>query len=113
MGGRPFRVKQQFVDDAHAAGAQAVAPGAGRALLVMHSPQDAVVNIEQAARLYAQAQHPKSFVALDGADHLLSRKADAEYVGQLIASWASRYLAAPVPAPAPVNGISSSIAEDQ
>lgn len=96
VGGRPFRVKQQFVDDAHAAGAQAVAPSAGRALLILHSPQDAVVNIEQAARLYAQAQHPKSFITLDGADHLLSRKADAEYVGQLIASWASRYLSAPV-----------------
>ena len=94
IGGRPFQVKQQFVDDAHAASAQAVAPHAGRALLILHSPQDAVVPIGQAARLFAQAQHPKSFVTLDGADHLLSRRADAEYVGHLIASWASRYLPA-------------------
>ena len=109
VGGRPFQVKQQFVDDAHAASAQATNPGGGRALLILHSPQDAVVSIDQAARLYAQAQHPKSFITLDGADHLLSRKADAEYVGQLIASWASRYLTAPVPAS--VNGILPSVTE--
>ncbi|OGX86725.1 bifunctional alpha/beta hydrolase/OsmC family protein [Hymenobacter glacialis] len=100
IGGRPFHLKKQFLADVEAASTEAVAPGAGRALLVLHSPQDRVVGIDQAARLYTQARHPKSFVSLDGADHLLSRRADAEYVGQLISSWAGRYLAQPEPAEA-------------
>lgn len=99
LGGQPFQVRQQFVDDAQAASQLAVAPTAGRALLILHSPQDAVVSIAQAARLYKQAQQPKSFISLDGADHLLSRRADAEYVGQLVGTWATRYLAAATPAP--------------
>jgi len=94
ISGRPFYLKQQFLTDAHTASVPASAPGEGRALLVMHSPQDAVVGIDEAAWLYAQAQPPKSFIALDGADHLLSRKADAEDVGQLISAWAGRYLVA-------------------
>ncbi len=63
-----------------------------KALLVMHSPQDRVVPIEEAAKIYRAAHHPKSFVSLDGADHLLSDKNDSYYVGQVIAAWASRYI---------------------
>ena len=105
LGGRNFEVKQQFVDDAQAASQHALAPDGGRALLILHSPEDAVVSIAQAARLYKQAAQPKSFISLDGADHLLSRRADAEYVGQLIGTWAVRYLtlAPPAPAPAPLS----------
>ncbi len=101
VGGRPFEVKQQFVADAQAASRHAVAPDGGRALLILHSPQDAVVGIGEAAHLYKQAQQPKSFISLDGADHLLSRRADAVYVGQLIGTWAGRYLTAAPAAPLP------------
>ena len=60
----------------------------------MHSPQDSIVGIENAREIYEAAHHPKSYISLDGADHLLSKTADSEYVGLLIASWANRYLAA-------------------
>jgi len=58
----------------------------------MHSPQDTTVGIENAAEIYSAARHPKSFVSLNGADHLLSNKKDSEYVGHVIATWADRYL---------------------
>lgn len=64
----------------------------GCALLILHSPTDAVVSIDNAARLFDAARHPKSFVSLDTADHLLRRTQDAEYVGRLIGEWASRYV---------------------
>ncbi|MEL7162614.1 MAG: OsmC family protein, partial [Bacteroidota bacterium] len=69
------------------------------ALLILHSPQDQTVNIDEAAKLYTAAFHPKSFVSLDGADHLLSQTADAHYAGQVIAGWSSRYVTAPAAAP--------------
>lgn len=61
-------------------------------LLVMHSPQDMTVSIENAAKIYQSAKHPKSFVSLDGADHLLSNKEDSLYAGKIIAAWSHRYL---------------------
>jgi len=64
----------------------------GRALLVMHSPQDDTVNISNAAQIFTAAKHPKSFISLDGADHLLTRREDAAYAANLIAAWAARYL---------------------
>ncbi len=63
-----------------------------KALLVMHSPQDITVGIENAAAIYKAAWHPKSFISLDGADHLLSDKEDSIYVGKMIANWGERYL---------------------
>jgi putative redox protein len=69
--------------------------GLGRALLVMHAPRDEVVGIENAARIFQTARHPKSFVSLDDADHLLTRAADARYAGGLIATWSGRYLDLP------------------
>jgi putative redox protein len=62
------------------------------ALLILHAPRDETVGIEQAGRIFDAARHPKSFIALDGADHLLAREADARYAGRLIAAWASRYI---------------------
>ena len=66
-----------------------------RSLLVMHSPQDATVGVENAADIYKTARHPKSFVSLDGADHLLSNKVDSVYVGDMIACWVKRYIEIP------------------
>lgn len=92
IGGRPFLVKKQFVDDLYNTDPDAVLNSLGAALLILHSPQDRIVEIDNASKLYVKASHPKSFVSLDGADHLLSRKADSLYAGQVISAWASRYL---------------------
>ena len=91
LGGREFRLKQQFLDDLK----QHPYADLGKmrkALLVMHAPLDTTVAIAEAEKIYVEARHPKSFVSLDDADHLLSRKQDAEYAARVIASWASRYL---------------------
>lgn len=91
IGGRPFRLKKQFIDDLKNTSKDHIRT-LGKSLLVMHSPQDQVVGIENAATIYELARHPKSFISLDGADHLMSQKEDATYVGQVVAGWASRYL---------------------
>lgn len=96
-----LRIDTAFIDDISAA---AIAPDLGhlhRALLVMHAPRDAVVDIENATRIFTAARHPKSFVTLDKADHLVSDAADAEYAADVIAAWASRYLDLRPPAPPP------------
>ena len=92
IGGRPFKIKKQFLNDLQSIDVKKIIPKMKKALLVMHSPQDAIVGIENAAEIYQAALHPKSFVSLDGADHLLSDSNDSQYVGQMIASWASRYI---------------------
>jgi uncharacterized OsmC-like protein/alpha/beta superfamily hydrolase len=95
IGGRPFTVKKQFLEDIRE---QELTRKIGilgkqeKALLILHSPQDLTVEIENAANIYQAAHHPKSFISLDGADHLLSRKADSIYAGQMISAWAMRYL---------------------
>lgn len=96
IGGRPFRIGKQFIDDLAHHRVEEKIHGLKAALLILHSPQDRTVSIEEAAKLYAAARHPKSFVSLDGADHLLTGGDDSHYVGQVIAGWSSRYL--PVPA---------------
>lgn len=96
--GRPFKVRKQFLDDIREsvlAGAIEALGRAGKALLVFHAPTDATVGIGNAAKIYGAARHPKSFVSLDGADHLLSKRADAEYVAEVLATWAGRYLDMP------------------
>lgn len=93
IGGRPFRVRRSFVDDLASHDQKGRIHRLDRALLVMHSPKDAVVEIENATAIFQAARHPKSFVSLDDADHLLTRQADARYVAEVIAAWASRYLA--------------------
>lgn len=92
IGGRPFLIKRQFVEDLEKHSLREAIGKMRKALLFFHSPQDRIVGIENAAELYDAASHPKSFISLDGADHLLSNKKDARYVGDTIGSWASRYI---------------------
>jgi putative redox protein len=93
LAGRQFKITAQFLDDVRHQHDQFRLPR-GTALAVFHSPQDQVVSIENARDIFEQAKHPKSFISLDGADHLLSDPQDAEYVAQVLAAWASRYLPA-------------------
>ncbi len=95
IGGRAFNVKKQFLDDISGVQQLPKIKKLGRALLILHSPQDKTVEIENAAKIYSAAHHPKSFITLDGADHLLSKKEDSNYVGNVIAHWAKRYLDLP------------------
>ncbi len=92
IGGRKFKIKKQFIDDIQDHAIEETLKKLRKPLLIMHSPQDNIVGIDNAELLYKAAFHSKSFVSLDGADHLLSNKADSQYVGQLIASWAQRYI---------------------
>jgi uncharacterized OsmC-like protein/pimeloyl-ACP methyl ester carboxylesterase len=92
IGGRSFSLSQQFIDDIGPDRIGSVVKNFGRALLIMHSPQDEVIGIANAAQLYDTARHPKSFITLDGADHLLSQPKDSLYAGTVIAAWASRYI---------------------
>ena len=90
--GREFVIKKQFLDDLKNQDHVAIIKNLDKALLVMHSPQDSIVEISNAANIYHLAHHPKSFVTLDGADHMLTSKDDAFYAGQVIASWVQRYV---------------------
>ncbi|WP_054851486.1 bifunctional alpha/beta hydrolase/OsmC family protein [Olleya sp. ITB9] len=96
IGGRPFTIKKQFLDDIETKSLPDVAQNLRKALLVMHSPQDTTVGIENAEDIYVAARHPKSFVTLDGADHLLLKKEDSVYAGSVIATWAKRYISIPI-----------------
>lgn len=95
IAGRSFRIKKQFLDDIRAQKIGRAAAQLDKALMVMHSPRDTIVNIDNAAKIFTAARHPKSFVSLDPADHLMSNRADALYAGQLLADWALRYVPAP------------------
>jgi uncharacterized OsmC-like protein/alpha/beta superfamily hydrolase len=103
IAGRVFRIKRQFLDDLRAQKVGAAVARLGKALMVMHSPRDAIVDIDNASKIFLAARHPKSFVSLDPADHLLLNRADARYAGQLLAAWASRYAPARVEAPSTVQ----------
>ncbi len=92
IGGRPFRIKKQFLDDLAKHDAAKSIAGLRKALLLLHAPRDTVVDIDNAAKIFVAAKHPKSFVSLDGADHLLSRAEDAAYTAEVLAAWTSRYL---------------------
>ncbi|HSF96384.1 MAG TPA: bifunctional alpha/beta hydrolase/OsmC family protein [Thermohalobaculum sp.] len=92
LGGRPFTIRREFIDDVSAAKLTAAVSGLKRALLVLHAPRDQTVGIENAGEIFGAARHPKSFVTLDDADHLLSRAEDAEYAAEVIAAWSRRYL---------------------
>jgi len=93
LGGRPFVIKEQFLDDIGNYDIAAEIADLNRALMIFHSPQDVVVGISNAAHIYQKARHPKSFVSLDGADHLLLKNPmDAEYVAHVLAAWAHRYI---------------------
>ena len=101
LGTRTFTIKKQLLDDLAANKLHDAIAGLGKALLVLHSPRDTLVNIDNATHIFLPAKHPKSFVSLDTADHLLTRKEDAVYVAEVLAAWASRYLAAAAEAPTP------------
>lgn len=90
LGGKTFNVKEQFLDDVAEQPQAERIRSLGVPLLVMHSPVDTTVPVEDAGTIFGQAQHPKSFVALDGADHLLTRRADSEFAAAIINTWASR-----------------------
>ena len=94
LGAREFTIKKQFLDDLRGQTTEHI-QRLNKALLVMHSPIDVTVDISDAEKIYKAAKHPKSFVSLDTADHLLSKSIDSEYVAQTISGWASRYI--PVP----------------
>ena len=95
IGGRPFKIRREFLDDLSAVNMDEAISGLGKALMVFHSPRDSTVGIEHASRIFETARQPKSIIALDEADHLLSRAEDGRYVGSMIASWAKRYLGEP------------------
>ncbi len=92
IGGRPFTIRRDFVDDARMHDLPDRIAHLRRALLVMHSPVDTVVGIDNATKIFLAAKHPKSFISLDPADHLLTRGEDADYAAEVIAAWAGRYL---------------------
>ncbi|MGE3932690.1 MAG: bifunctional alpha/beta hydrolase/OsmC family protein [Rhodospirillaceae bacterium] len=115
IGGRSFRIRKSFLDDIAAQPLVAAIGGLDKALIVFHAPLDQVVGIDNAAAIFAAARHPKSFVALDGADHLLSRREDAVYVADLLAAWAARYVDrhADLPGAGPVEAGTVTVRENR
>jgi putative redox protein len=94
LGGRTFRIRREFLDDIAAQKLTTAIAALRRALIIFHSPRDTIVSIDNASRIFLAARHPKSFISLDDADHLLTRRSDARYVGVVLAAWAERYLPA-------------------
>ena len=92
LGGRPFTIKKQFIDDLESNDLESILKSLKKPLLILHSPQDDTVDISNAAKIYNAAMHPKSFISMDGADHLLTRRSDSLYAGDVVATWASRYI---------------------
>ncbi|WP_339932011.1 alpha/beta fold hydrolase [uncultured Brevundimonas sp.] len=106
IGGRGFELGADFVRDIQGQNQKTRIENLGRALLVLHSPVDEIVSIDNASGIFLAARHPKSFVSLDHANHLLTRKADSDYAASVVAAWASRYLdLAPEAVEAPVQGV--------
>jgi putative redox protein len=95
IGGRPIRLRKEFLEDLERHDPAHAAATLGRALLVLHSPRDTIVGVDNAAQIFMAAKHPKSFVSLDDADHLLTRTRDAAYAAVVIAAWSSRYVPPP------------------
>jgi uncharacterized OsmC-like protein/fermentation-respiration switch protein FrsA (DUF1100 family) len=107
LAGRQFRIRREFLDDVAEQKLTERVTALRKALLIFHSPTDEIVGIENASRIFAAAKHPKSFVSLAGADHLLTRRNDATYVANVLAAWAERYLDMPAMEPrvAPAPGV--------
>ena len=99
LAGRPFRIKREFLEDIAEHGLLHKVASLHRALLILQSPTDDTVGIDNATRIFLAAKHPKSFVSLAGADHLLSNRHDSDYVADIIAAWAGRYLDQAAPQP--------------
>lgn len=111
LAGRPFLIRRQFLEDIAEQRMREAIAGLGKALLVFHGPRDATVSVENARRIFEAAQHPKSFVSLDEADHLLTRPADAVYVASVLSAWAARYIGAEAPAPAATEPLPPGVVE--
>ena len=92
LGGRSFTIKKQFLEDLSKHTPEKVIKALRKPLMILHSPQYTNIGIEQATKIYSHANHPKSFVSLDGADHLLTRQEDSVYAGNVIGQWAKRYI---------------------
>lgn len=92
LSGRPFVMKKQFLDDVYSQNQDETIAKMKTPLLVMHSPQDVTVKIKEAEHIYGYAKHPKSFVSLDPADHLLTHSKDAAHVANIVATWAAHYI---------------------
>jgi len=110
LAGRPFVVTRRFIEETGTHNVEANAAALRRPLLVMHAPRDEVVGIEHASRIFLAAKHPKSFISLDTADHLLARTDDANYAAQLIGAWVTRYLPAlieEIPQAAKAEGVTA------
>jgi putative redox protein len=106
LAGRPFRIRREFLDDVGMQKLEHCLRDLRKALLVLHSPTDDLVGIENASGIFTAAKHPKSFVSLHGADHLLSKRRDAVYVAEVIGAWAERYLdMVPEPDEMPIDGV--------
>lgn len=104
LAGRPFHIKREFLDDIAEHGLMAHIAKLHKALLIMHSPTDDTVGIDNATQIFVAARHPKSFVSLAGADHLLNGKRDAAYVSDVIAAWVERYIEPVAAEPVAVSG---------
>jgi len=104
LAGRPFHISSEFLDDIAHHGLMAHVAKLHKALLIMHAPTDDTVGIDNATHIFVAARHPKSFVSLAGADHLLTGKRDASYVADVITAWAERYLDPALPAQAATSG---------
>ncbi len=98
IGGRPFTIARSFLEDLEKRDLTSILGELRKPILIAHSPQDTVVSIDNAAVLFHAARHPKSFLSLDGADHLLLNNRDSNYVGNMIATWSKRYLESEEPA---------------
>jgi uncharacterized OsmC-like protein/alpha/beta superfamily hydrolase len=103
LAGRPFTIRKQFLDDVRGVDLARKIARLKRALVVFHAPLDQTVGIDNASKIFSAAKHPKSFVSLDGADHLLTRKQDAVFVANTLAAWVERVLPAEQAAPEPVG----------
>ncbi|MEL7132105.1 MAG: alpha/beta fold hydrolase, partial [Pseudomonadota bacterium] len=99
LGGRPFRIGKGFVEDVADEALQPAIARLNAALLVLHAPRDSIVSIDNAGEIFSAAKHPKSFVTLDDADHLVTKGEHAEYAADIIATWAKKYLHLKPPAP--------------
>ncbi|NSW85165.1 MAG: alpha/beta fold hydrolase [Syntrophobacteraceae bacterium] len=95
LAGRSFRIRKEFVDELDRSNMEQSIRQLGKALLIFHSPRDTIVGIESAGKIFQAARHPKSFISLDQADHLLSSRSDSLYAGAVLAAWAGKYIGSP------------------
>jgi alpha/beta superfamily hydrolase len=95
MAGKSFKIRKKFLDDLERTRMEETIGSLRKALLIFHSPVDATVDIENAAKIFRTARHPKSFISLDQADHLLSKREDSLYVGSVLSAWAGKYIGIP------------------